>query len=255
MAKAIGNIPRQCAITPINQNQRFWLKTLHYLWQVKGVFFAQCISQIQPDILQANIDDLQLYLPSQSLQNATHIAEADLALYRAIDNNFEYLKTTSLSAAQQQAYSTPWKLFIAIQVESFQTGWKIGPAGSEVNGVSQDLQREYLHTKSCLIENRPWLEGKQVRKGIRLPYREDEATFIAYLKKDSLRGQIILALRSKPYGAELENYAQSTRKHKDAYLDDFQWRNGQPYKYKVTSSPQPVEGDVQPWGYLQWYWR
>ena len=255
MAKEIGNVPRQCGINPNNQNQRFWLKTLHYLWQAKGVLLAQQLSQLPTEILQANIDNLNLYLPGQSMQNAAHIAEADLAFYQAINQNFDYLKTTSLNAAQQKAYSNPWNLFIAIQVESFQTGWKIGPAGSEINGVSQDQQREYLHTKSYLIENRPWLEGKKVNKGLRLPYHEDNNAFINYLKRDGLRGQIILALRSKPHSAELEDYAKSMRKHKDAYLDDFQWRNGQPYKYKVTSSPKPAVAETDAYGYILWCWH
>lgn len=148
MAKAIGMIPRQCDISPNNQNQRLWLKTLHYLWQVMGVLFAQQLSQLPSDILQANVDNLTFYLPNQSMQNAAQITKADLALYQAIRHNFEYLRTTSLSATQQEAYKTPWQVFIAIQIEGFQAGWAIGPGGSEINGVSQDQQKEYILT-SC----------------------------------------------------------------------------------------------------------
>jgi hypothetical protein len=255
IAKDIGAIPRQCGIVPTNQNQRFWLKTIHYLWQAQGLLFAQKLSKLSNDLLQENIDRLRQYLSEQSFKNAVHIAETDFALYQAIIENFEYLKTNSFDRRQQQTFSTPWLLFKAIQKEICQTGWKIGPAGSDINGVSQDQQKEYLHTKSYLIENKPWLEGKQVQKGLRRPYQEDEAAFTAYLKQGGLYGQIILALRSKPHSAELENYAKSIRQRKDAYLNDLQWRNGQPYKYKVTSSPQPVEGDVDFCGYIRWYWR
>lgn len=255
IAKEIGAIPRQCCIIPTNQNQRFWLKTIHYLWQAKGLLFAQMLSKLPNNLLQENIDRLRQHLSEQSFNNAIHIAETDLALYQTIVENFEYLKTNSFDRRQQQTFSTPWLLFKVIQEEICRTGWKIGPASSEINGISQDQQKEYLHTKSYLIENRSWLEGKQVEKRLRRPYREDEAPFIAYLEQDGLYGQIILALRRKPYGAELEDYAKSIRKHKDAYLDDLQWRNGQPYKYKVTSSPQPVDADVDCCGYIRWYWR
>lgn len=255
IAKEMGAIPRQCDIIPTNQNQRFWLKTLHYLWQVIGLLFAQQLSKLPQDLLQENIDRLHQYLPEPSLNNAVHIAASDWALYQAIEKNFEYLQNHSFDEMQRTTFSTPWSLFKAIQIESFQTGWEIGPAGSEINGVSQDQQREYLHTKSYLIENRPWLEGKQVKKGLRRPYREAEKAFINYLEEDGLYGQIILSLRSKPHSAELEDYAKSIRKHKDAYLDDCQWRNGQPYIYKVTSSPQPVEAKVNAYGSIQWCWR
>ncbi|MGG6242889.1 hypothetical protein ACQ4N7_30210 [Nodosilinea sp. AN01ver1] len=228
---------------------------MHYLWQVTGLLFAQQLSKLPQDLLKENTNRLYQYLPEPSLNNAVQIAASDLALYQAIAKNFEYLQNHSLDEMQRATYSTPLSLFKVIQIESFQTGWKIGPAGSEINGVSQDQQREYLYTKSCLIENRPWLEKKQVKKGLRRPYREAEKAFIDYLEKDGLRGQIILALRSKPHSAELEDYAESMRKHKDVYLDDFQWRNGQPYRYKVTSSPQPVEAKVDAYGSIQWCWR
>jgi hypothetical protein len=255
IAKEIGAIPRQCGIIPTNQNQRFWLKTIHYLWQAQGLLFAQKLSKLPNDLLQENIDRLRQYLSEQSFKNAVHAAESNLALYQAIVDNFEYLKTNSFDRIQQQTFSTPWLLFKAIEKETCQTGWKIGPASPEINGLSQDQQKEYLQTKSYLIEDRPWLDGKQVQKGLRRPYQEDAAAFTAYLGQNGLYGQIILALRSKPYSAELEDYAKSIRKHKDAYLDDLQWRNGQPYKYKVTSSPQPVEADVDLCGYIRWYWR
>src|SRR4028119_678749 len=39
IAKAIGEIP-SLEIIPTNPNQAYWLKTLHYYWQAKGVLFA-----------------------------------------------------------------------------------------------------------------------------------------------------------------------------------------------------------------------
>ena len=144
MAKEIGAIPRQCGIIPTNQDQRFWLKTLHYLWQAHGLLFAQQLSRLPDDLLQENIDRLHQYLPEQSFQNATQIATSDLTLYQAIVKNFEYLQNYSFDGRQRNTFSTPWSLFKEIQKENFQTGWKIGPAGSEINGVSQDQQKEVV---------------------------------------------------------------------------------------------------------------
>ena len=256
IAQEIGALPRQCGIVPANQNQRFWLKTRHYLWQAKGVIFAQALCDLPDAIRQDNLDALHHSINRQSIENATRIAALDLAFYQAIERNFDYLREHSLDRAQQEAFPTPWLLFVALQQETVRTEWQLGPDSSEFNGISRDQQNDYLHTKSCLIEDKPWLEGQQVRKKHRNPYAVDEAAFIEFSsQRGGLYGQVILALRSKPYSAELEAYAQTLRQHKDAYLDDFQWRGGKPYRYKVTSSLQPVEATVENFGHLQWCWR
>jgi hypothetical protein len=256
IAQEIGALPRQCGIVPTNQNQRFWLKTRHYLWQAKGVIFAQALCDLPAPMQQDNLDALHHSINRQSMDNATHIAASDLALYRAIERNFDYLRERSLTKAQQEGFPTPWRLFVVLQKEAFKTGWQLGPNSTEINGPSQDQQREYLHTKSGLIENKPWLEGQQVRKKRRNPYRVDEAAFLDFSKhRGGLYGQVMLALRNRSSIPGLAEYAEALRQHKDAYVDDFQWRGGNPYKYKVTSSLQPVDATVENFGHLQWCWR
>jgi hypothetical protein len=40
IAKAIGKIPSTLKIVPKNQNQAYWLLTMRYFWQARGVLFA-----------------------------------------------------------------------------------------------------------------------------------------------------------------------------------------------------------------------
>jgi hypothetical protein len=255
IAQEIGALPRQCDIVPANQNQRFWLKTKHYLWQTKGVLLAQALCDLPGNLQQDNLKALRRRINQRSIKNATHIAAADLALYRALENHFDYLREQTFSPEQRECFPTPWRLFVALAKEAVETGWQLGPASTEINGPSQDQQREYLYTKSRLLEDRPWLEGQQVKKGKRNPYRVDEAAFIDFLENQgSPYGQVMLALRGRYSSPGLEEYAKLLRQHKEAYVSALKWQGGKLYKHKVTSSLWPVDA-AENFGYLQWCWR
>ncbi|MHC5826011.1 MAG: hypothetical protein ACYT04_61710, partial [Nostoc sp.] len=52
IAKAIGDIPLTASVVPKNQNQGYWLKTLHYFWQARGVAMAQQLLGLIQDPLE-----------------------------------------------------------------------------------------------------------------------------------------------------------------------------------------------------------
>lgn len=71
IAKAIGEIPMVAGVIPRNQNQGYWLKTLHYFYQARGVLFAYKLLGVIPNPLDSQ-GLFNEYLPETSSLSRTN---------------------------------------------------------------------------------------------------------------------------------------------------------------------------------------
>lgn len=139
-AKEIGAIPRQCEIIPKTQSQRYWMKTMHYLWQSKAILIAQALSPPPSDITSENRESIRGSVTDKNWRNIEYIAATDLALYRTLEQDFDYLR----QHLPDFSFSTPWQLFCQLLKEDFINSWNIGPESNGAERFGKKEQEEVL---------------------------------------------------------------------------------------------------------------
>jgi hypothetical protein len=258
IAKAIGKIPSTLNIVPKNQNQAYWLLTMRYFWQARGVLFAHKLLGVIPNPIEEQ-GVLFRYLPSTSLKNLELITNIDLACFKLLVKGKPYIRNWAATQEIHYPFKSSMELFLKIQRQSFLMSWKVGPCDSELDWLSNAQQRDNISARIRLLEKKPWLEPAAMRQ----PYSDMEQAYLDFLQKVGWYGYWLLALRDhfdeeqfeeKLLSGHWQDYSNALRAGKELFVSEFDWRGGQPYKTKTTSKVQPVEGFIDLLGYLHWVW-
>ncbi len=264
IARAIGEIPMVTGVIPRNQNQGYWLKTLHYFYQARGVLFAYKLLGVISNPLGEN-GLFNKYLPETSIQNLELLTNVDLAEYNLIKNGEKYIQEWVGKKNIVYPFQHPFDLFLEIRKQAFLNGWNLGSGSHELEWLSVEDQKEIQAIRIRLLEQNPWIKGEE-KRGL---YSQREKEYIKFLKNHDWYGHFVLALRAQQQWnltEEWQEYTNRLKAAKSAYIDDFYWQRGQPYKAKeiqVDRLPhktrkiktrQRVEGIVDDLGYIRWQW-
>ncbi|MEA5507662.1 hypothetical protein VB735_32165 [Halotia wernerae UHCC 0503] len=263
IAKAIGEIPMQVGVLPKNQNQGYWLKTDHYFYQARGVLFAHKLLGVIPNPLEKH-GLFAEYLPETSIRNLDLITNVDLAEYQLIKAGECYIQQWVAERNIVYPFNNPFELFVSIHKPAFLDSWALGPACQESEWLSIEQQEDFLAVRIRLLEQTPWIK----REDKRGTYQQQEQEYLKFLKNYQWYGYFILALRAYYWKLEesWQQYIRALKAAKTAYIDDFYWQGGQPYKAqeipvgeqphqtRKTKKRQRVEGVVNILGYILWQW-
>lgn len=240
LAKAIGSIPLQVGILPKNQEQAYWLKTLHYFYQARGLLFAYKLIRGIPNP-SGTRGILPQHFSTSIIRNLKLVTEVDIAEYQLISAGEPYLKAWMAHRQQAYPFQHPLQLFLEIRRQTFLQDWELGPNNND-GWISIDDQKDLLSIHVFLLQKSTWVKSKRVER--RGTYQEQEQRYLESLKNNGWYGCLMLALR--PHSESTleqpwQRYAKAFRGGKTAYVDDFYWRQGLPYKRKENVvKPQPV---------------
>lgn len=257
IAKAIGKIPTLDVI-PKNQNQAYWLLTMRYFWQARGVLFAHKLLGVIPNPIEEQ-GVLSRYLPSTSLKNLDLETNIDLACFLLLVRGGRYIRKWAAAQGIPYPFNNPMELFWEIQKQSFLMSWKVGPDDSELDWLSNAQQRDNISARIRLLKKKPWLEPAAMRQ----PYSEMEQAYLDFLQKVGWYGYWLLALRDhfnnkhwekNLLSAHWQDYINALKAGKELFVSEFDWRGGEPHKTKTTSKVQRVEGFIDKLGYIHWVW-
>ncbi|MBD0344259.1 MAG: hypothetical protein ICV63_05390 [Coleofasciculus sp. Co-bin14] len=257
IAKAIGKIP-SLNIVPKNQNQAYWLLTMRYFWQARGVLFAHKLLGVIPNPIEEQ-GVLFRYLPSTSIKNLELITDIDLACFLLLVRGGRYIREWAAKKKIRYPFKSPMDLFLEIEKQSFLMVWQLGPDDSELDWLSNAQQRDNISARIRLLEKNPWLAPTGKRK----PYPKAERAYLKFLRRVGWYGYWLLALRDhfdeeqfeeKLLSGHWQDYINALRAGKELYVSEFNWRGGQPYKTRATNKVQRVEGFIDSLNYIQWRW-
>lgn len=257
IAQAIGEIP-SLNVVPKNQNQAYWLLTLRYFWQARGVLFAHKLLGVIPNPIEEQ-GILSRYLPSTSIKNLELITNIDLACFKLLVRGEPYIRNWAATNKIGYPFKSPMALFLEIQRQSFLMNWKLGPDDDELDWLSNAQQRDNISARIRLLEKKPWLEPAAMRQ----PYAEMERGYLDFLRRADCYGYWLLALRNhfdeeqfseKLISPHWQDYINALKAGKELFLSEFHWRGGQPYKTRQTSKVQRVEGCINLLSYIHWVW-
>lgn len=269
IAKAIGEIPLNAPLLPKNQNQGYWLKTLHYYWQAKGVALAYQLLGLMPDPIGKS-GALGDRLPAKGLHNLRCSRAIDFACLQILWQGWHILQRWAAEHDIPYPFKHPFELFIELQKQDFLTLWKIGPESSDPEWLPKHVQRSDLVTRVALLREGIWEEMPLLA----LPNKKKQE-YLEYLHEDDWRGYWILALQgqisrfydqstsietildNKHLESCLEAYLEALIQGKELFVDEFAWRGGQPYQkrakgQKITNSVRRLQGCVNLSGYVLW---
>jgi hypothetical protein len=257
IAKAIGEIPTQ-AVIPKNQNQAYWLLTLRYFWQARGLLFAHKLLGVIPNPVEAE-GVLSRYLTDTNLKDLELITNIDLACFLLLVRGERYLRKRAAEAGIPYPFNSPMELFLEIEKQNFLMVWQLGPGDSELDWLSKAQQRDNISARIRLLKKNPWLESAAMRQ----PYSEMEQGYLDFLQKVGWYGYWLLVLRDhfdeeqfeeKLISGHWKDYINALKAGKELFVSEFDWRGGQPYKKRTTSKVQRVEGFIDSQKYIQWRW-
>lgn len=257
IANALGEIPT-LEIIPKNQNQAYWLKTLHYFWQAKGVLCAyKLLGVIANPIEEQGV--LCRYLPETLLKNLDLETNIDLACFKLLVKGERYIRKWAAAQGIPYRFNNPMELFQEIQKQNFLMSWKVGLCNSKPDWLSNAQQRDNISARIQLLKKKPWLKSAAMRP----PYPEMEQAYLDFLQKVGWGGYWLLVLREhfdeeqlkeKQLSRRFQDYIKALRAGKELYVSEFDWRGGQPYKTRATNKVQRVEGVIDQLGYILWVW-
>ncbi|MEH1931690.1 hypothetical protein [Nostoc sp.] len=128
--------------------------------------------------------------------------------------------------------------------------------------MTKKTQRDNIATRAYLLKETIWQESS-LDNAYYLKRKEE---YLKYLQEAGWNTYWILAMRSqitsrynKHLELYLENYLNAFIQGKELFVDEFDWRSGEPYQKrekngKITNSPRKVKGTVHPLGYIMWCW-
>lgn len=264
IAKAIGDIPLHAPVVPKNQNQGYWLKTLHYFWQARGVVLAhQLLGLIQDPLEYEGVFSSRL--PFTSIHNLKLHKDIDIARFQVLVRGQRIIKQWTQQNGISYPFSHPLELFLEILKQEFLIAWDLSPCNLEANWLRKDLQRANFTTRVRICEEGIWQESP-LDTALDIKWKQE---YLEYLHTaGGWNNYWILAMQGQlqrngkynkhlePY---LEAYSNAARNCREIFVDEFDWRGGQPFKklvkgQKVTNSPQQIQGSVNSFGYIQWFY-
>ncbi|MBH8566777.1 hypothetical protein I8748_32285 [Nostoc sp. CENA67] len=263
IAKAIGDIPLNTPVIPKNQNQGYWLKTLHYYWQAIGVTFAHQLLGLIQDPLEEGI--LNNRLPQSIIQSLKLTRNIDMTLFQILVRGQRIIKTWARQNKISYPFNQPLEIFLEILKQDFLIRWQIDPCNQDWEWMTKKIQRDNILTRIYLLKEAIWKESSLDNAG----YCKSKEEYLDYLKQaNTWNNNWVFAMQAQieknakynnhlePY---LEAYITAVQEGKELFVDEFDWRSGNPYKKQVngqqiTNRPLTIQGDVDPLGYIQWYY-
>lgn len=157
IAKAMGEIPLNAPVLPKNQNQGYWLKTLHYHWQAKGVALAYQLLGLMSDPI-GKFGALGDRLPATGLHNLRCSRAIDFACWQILWQEWHIIQRWAAEHDIPYPFKHPFELFIELQKQDFLTLWKIGPESSDPEWLPKRAQRSDLAARVALLREGIWEE-------------------------------------------------------------------------------------------------
>ena len=262
LALAIREIA-QPEVVPENFNQQCWLKTLHYYWQAKGLILAYKIYGVIDDPIRVG-GMLDRRLPATSIENLKLDTDIQLASYHLIVEGEPHIKNWAMAEEIDYPFNSPLELLLQILKEEFQLLWLLGPLNCQPQWLDKRTQRDYANARIRLLKDDAWPSPPPKKnrfsssKSTRSPYQDTEPEYLRFLRGIGWRGYWLLALRDQNHRGLLDRswkaYLKNLSAGKELYIQDFDWRNGQPYKNVKTSKSQRVEAIIDELGFIHWVW-
>lgn len=256
IAKEIADIPLNAPVVPKNLQQGYWFKTLHYFWQAAGVILAEKMLGVLPSILSEQ-DLLSQRLPPTSLKNLNLSTNIDLACFRLLDRGQRPIRQWATQHQIAYPFHNPLELWLEIQQHDFVVAWQLGPGNPESEWLTKQQQREAITTRIDLLKETIWQDAAPSDA---LKHKRTDQ-YLDYLHQAGWSGYWILALRgqqSKPFNQHLEPYLEAyieaLQQGKALFVDEFEWRSGQPYRKKTTNNPRQLRAHINLLGHLEWLW-
>lgn len=270
VANAFGHIPIDAGIVPRNQNQGYWLKTLHYLYQAKGILFAYKLLGVIPNPTDKEGLFTQ-HLSPRNIHNLERITDVAIAQYDLIRQGERFVKQRAAEHRIPYPFDNLLDLVIEIEKQSFLEAWEQGPNSKESAWITIENQQDNLAVHIRLLKQSPWLDqrDKRITRNKRGTYRSTEAEYLKFLEHHGWYGHVILALRlhqAWELADPRKKYTDFLTQGKAAYIDDFYWQGGEPYRDRETIANDPsikpqktrrrqrVEGTTNLLGYILWCW-
>jgi len=262
LALAIRDIP-QPEVVPENHNQRCWLKRTQYYWQAKGLLLAYKIFGVIPNpILEGGV--FNSHLPTTSIKTLQLATDIELACYRLIIKGEPYIKAWAEAEGIHYPFNSPIELLLQILKEQFQLLWLLGPLNWEHQWLDKRTQRDHINARIRLLKDTPWPDPPTRKNKFsssqpkRLPYKDTEQEYLKFLREIGWSGYFLLALREQNHRGPLDSvwkdYLKAMSAGKELFIQDFDWRDGQPYKAKKTSRVQLVKPIIDVQGFIRWVW-
>ncbi|MGB7315481.1 MAG: hypothetical protein WA939_21310 [Nodosilinea sp.] len=248
IAREYGKIPRDSeAAIPRTPEMAYWLKTLSCFYQARAIALAYCLYAVIPDPLVHPNGHLAEILPEPTRRNIFICTKSTVAWYKLLKAGWKHLKDsmpTSITTVEQ--------LFLELEKHDFELAWKYGPGDSTYLWMSKDEQRYQLSDYRRLFCNKYWdTEGR------RESFKTETKKFKNDLAKSGLSGSVRLILM-KEYQqlrpAFSRYYESLNSQNQNAYIDDFYWRKGTPYKSDKSCKRIQVKAGQHPLGYFEWIW-
>jgi len=254
LAKLIGDIPLNAPLPllPDGQNQEYWLKTLHYYWQARGVVITQQVLGVIADPLGED-GALKNRLPAKILENLRLSSAIDAACIRLLVAGENFIKQWARENERDYPFKTVYDLFLELLEEEFLVIWQLGPLNSEKHPLSKAKQRDNIAVRARLLKCFPWLVKKT---GNRQNYDITEQEYLQYLQEAEWSGYWILALRPQSKTIQIEPdwelYIQAFTKGKELAVDTLDWLRGEPFNRSMNNAHESVEGTLDALGYIHW---
>lgn len=253
LAKAIADIPFKTCIVPKNQNQGYWLKTLHYYWQAKGVVLAHRLLSVIADPLGEE-GVLKDRLSDKNLECLRLSSAIDVACFHLLKQGEPYIQRWAKQNQIAYPFKAPGDLWLELLREDFRLIWQLGPGNQEEKILSKAKQRDHLAVRVRLLKESLWLK----KVGKRQDYDLTEQEYLEYLQEAGWSGYWILALRSHQDKRQIEPYwnayIQAFSEGKELAVDTFDWRKGQPFHRSASNRHRSVEATLDCLGYIHWTW-
>ncbi len=234
LAQSIGQVPMQAGIKPKNQNQGYWLKTLHHIYQAKGLLIANNIfSLLSGDNHPRKL--LQDSVGHRETRKFEQLAAADAALYRLIQAVAPSLELASSSANDERLVI---QLLVDIQQQTFIDDWNAGPANSRSTWIPLKAQTDWQVKLTHFLK-------KLIDKAKLLP-REKE--YLEELARTGTYWDILNAAISSDQAdieESYEHYVKAFVAGKPACIHDISWHRGQPHKLERDYERAPLLPDLK----------
>lgn len=207
---------------------------------------------------------LERRLPATSIKNLKLDTDIQLASYHLILEGEPHIKNWAMAEGIHYPFNSPIELLLQILKEEFQLIWLLGPLNCQPQWLDKRTQRDYVNARIHLLKDDAWPSPPPKKnkfsssKPTRLPYQDTEREYLKFLREIGWYGYWLLALRERNYREPLDRYwkvyLKALSAGKELYIQDFDWRNGQPYKTSKTSKAQQIKAVIDELGFIHWVW-
>jgi|GEM_PF-3206262 len=237
VAEAIAHLPMHANVRPKNQNQAYWLKTQHYLYQARGLLVAnQLFGLLAGNNHPRNL--LQGSVGIEETRKIEQLAAADTALYTLTQAVVPELgDTPSCSAANQENLGL--RLFVEIQEQAFIHNWNAGPANKEYTWTSLQAQEDW-HLKHVRFLKKLGEQSQLLPREAQ--YRDAIAETGRYWEVLNAA----LSSDSWPVKDSYEQYVKALAAAKSVCISDINWHQEQPYKLERKHEREMLTPRLRP---------